>query len=357
MRFGEIILFAHVVTSACPDEKWIHRPDSTYCYRVFENVGASWNQAQSECIKYGADLVSYESATEMTWVYNQLNWNQNSGSWRYYWNGLNDLHQVGQLKWVTSYPDEEIPYKYNNFNDKIADMDPSRRCTYSLFSNNLPQDYGHEGKWYKEKCEKNKYFDFVCKIDEKNVKKKCPSDFELVKFGYNGETCLRYKSSAQPWIEAFRKCKDDLDSTLIHISNDQEQKDFTTWLETQVKKDKDAGVWLGMTDMESDPENPQMEWFHQGVPTYTNWIFGQPETAESQYPLNTCAYIEKGMAGELGPNWSADACRPKKQYVCQKSLNSQCPDGWFLAPNEENGKCIQFYVSGSSHKAGSLFSS
>ena len=34
--------------------------------------------------------------------------------------------------------------------------DSSRRCTFSLFSNNLPLDYGHEGKWYKEKCEKTK---------------------------------------------------------------------------------------------------------------------------------------------------------------------------------------------------------
>ena len=49
---------------------------------------------------------------EMTWVYNQMNWNQHSGklynfyygintnlgSWRYYWNGLNDLHVAGDLR-------------------------------------------------------------------------------------------------------------------------------------------------------------------------------------------------------------------------------------------------------------------
>ena len=162
-----LLYLATLAWGACPDDQWILRPGTSLCYRVFERQDVSWNTAQSECNKYGADLVSYENDQEMTWVYNQMNWNQNSGSWRFYWNGLNDLHVAGDLRWVTSYPDEEVSYKFNNFNDKIADMDPSRRCTYSLFSNNLPQDYGHEGKWYKEKCEKTKFgfADFIIKFN------------------------------------------------------------------------------------------------------------------------------------------------------------------------------------------------
>ena len=121
---------------------------------------------------------------------------------------------------MTSYPDDEVPYKFNNFNDKIADMDPSRRCTYSLFSNNLPQDYGHEGKWYKvpdylikliihyfqEKCEQTKGFDFVCKIDEKNVQRKCPKGYDAVKLGYQGETCLKFMGTSKQWLSG-RCCR------------------------------------------------------------------------------------------------------------------------------------------------------
>ena len=88
-----------VSQAACPDDQWIKRPDSPYCYRVFERADVSWNTggffsslvksrfysikflAESECNKYGADLVSYESAAEMTWVYNQMNWNQGNKSW------------------------------------------------------------------------------------------------------------------------------------------------------------------------------------------------------------------------------------------------------------------------------------
>ena len=93
----------------------------------------------------------------MIWVYNNLlNWDTGSSSWRYYWNGLNDLQTAGQLEWVSSTTDDPIPYKYNNFGIDADLHDKSRRCTFSLFSNNLPQDWGHEGKWYKEKCEKTK---------------------------------------------------------------------------------------------------------------------------------------------------------------------------------------------------------
>ena len=98
-----------------------------------------------------------QTENEMIWVYNNLlNWDTGSSSWRYYWNGLNDLHTAGQLEWVSSTTDDPIPYNYNNFGIDADLHDKSRRCTFSLFSNNLPQDWGHEGKWYKEKCEKTK---------------------------------------------------------------------------------------------------------------------------------------------------------------------------------------------------------
>ena len=54
--------------------------------------------------------------------------------------GLNDLTQKGRLEWVSTHEGEEIPYSYNNFGVDADMHDASRRCTFSLFSNNLPQD-------------------------------------------------------------------------------------------------------------------------------------------------------------------------------------------------------------------------
>ena len=57
--------------------------------------------------------------------------------------GLNDLTQKGRLEWVSTHEGEEIPYSYNNFGVDADLHDASRRCTFSLFSNNLPQDRIH----------------------------------------------------------------------------------------------------------------------------------------------------------------------------------------------------------------------
>ena len=143
--------------SDCPPD-WIRRGESKWCYKPFEGETVTWNTAQSTCVKYGSDLVSYESKEEMEWVYNQLNWNKGkaTGAWRNYWMGLNDLQTHGRLEWVSTHPGEEIEYSYQNFAGDADMHDSSRRCAFSLFSENLPGDYGHEGKWYKESVKEQK---------------------------------------------------------------------------------------------------------------------------------------------------------------------------------------------------------
>ena len=89
---------------------------------------------------------------------------------------------LGRLEWVstTSY---EPKYEYSNFGVDADLSNPDHRCTFSLFSNNLPGDFGHEGKWYKEKCEKTKGLNFICKIDESTFTPECESKYTAVDFG------------------------------------------------------------------------------------------------------------------------------------------------------------------------------
>ena len=70
-----LLYIAGVAVAECPGG-WTRRGDTAWCYKAFEDKTVSWNTAQQECTKYGADLVSYESKAEMEWVYNILNWNQ-----------------------------------------------------------------------------------------------------------------------------------------------------------------------------------------------------------------------------------------------------------------------------------------
>lgn len=68
------------------------------------------------------------------------------------------------------------------------------------------------------------------------------------------------------------------------------------------------GFWIGLTDLNSDPRSPQMEWlFEWGQsPSYTNWIFGQPDGTEVNWPGNTCGFI-KDVDG-VSQNWDAEHC-------------------------------------------------
>jgi len=78
------------------------------------------------------------------------------------------------------------------------------------------------------------------------------------------------------------------------------------------------GAWLGVTDLYSrDPQNPTMEWYHQGTPSYTNWVYGQPEMTETKWPGTTCGSIDAG-AEESGGQWSANYCRNERSSLCQR---------------------------------------
>lgn len=76
LHFILLLFYFKSVYSDCPDDSWIRRSGTGWCYKPFEGRDVSWNQAQSSCNKYGADLVSFEDQIEMEWVYNILNWNQ-----------------------------------------------------------------------------------------------------------------------------------------------------------------------------------------------------------------------------------------------------------------------------------------
>jgi len=73
-------------------------------------------------------------------------------------------------------------------------FDTSRRCTYALFSNNLPGDFGQEGKWYKDKC--NRENSFVCKMHHSRYTRDCDDGWKLVDTT-NGQSCIK------EWIQLF----------------------------------------------------------------------------------------------------------------------------------------------------------
>ena len=88
----------------------------------------------------------------------------------------------------------EVTYRNFGTGEDIQHQD--QRCTFALFSNNLPgENFGQEGKWYKEKCSKTKGSNFICKMNEKDFVKKCDKGWDLSNWGRD-EMCLRSSSNS-----------------------------------------------------------------------------------------------------------------------------------------------------------------
>ena len=154
--------------------------------------------------------------------------------------------------------------------------------------------------------------------------KKCANKYEPVTFGYD-EVCLRFVTNTKPFTEAevsffllikseltFLKklCEDD-GANLVHIKNEESQKAFNAWFGPtstdwyNENPDKEnTGAWIGLTDLNSDPRKPQMEWLFEwgSSPSYQNYLFGQPEQTQTVWPGNSCGFIKESS----GQNWDVE---------------------------------------------------
>ena len=91
-----------------------------------------------------------------------------------------------------------------------------------------------------------------------------------------------------------------------------------------------------------------------GSLSYDNWVYGEPQQGQQQWPGNTCAKV---LGADGSPNWITDRCNQNRGSVCQKMVGTSCPEGWTFVPPENfdnmasgGGKCVQTYLGGGSHK-------
>ena len=69
---------------------------------------------------------------------------------------------AGQLEWVNTDQDDVKPYNFDYWAVDGNLYDRESRCTFALFSNNLPAGFGTQGKWSKDKCDSKN--SFICKV-------------------------------------------------------------------------------------------------------------------------------------------------------------------------------------------------
>jgi len=124
----------------------------------------------------------------------------NRRSYDYYWIGLNNIENKNIYEWISTQGFGEISVDWTFWSDgldPIGHLEPSPnpdfRCTYALFSDHLPGDYGTQGKWVKGKCEQK--FKYVCKLDQNNFVRECDDGF--TKIEGDEEYCYRYFKGAE----------------------------------------------------------------------------------------------------------------------------------------------------------------
>ena len=110
--------------------------------------GRNWENARRDCLRYGGDLVSIASQSEMSFIHNR---SPNSLK-HVYWIGLNDRRNESQFVWSDGTPYNASVYS-NWFSGEPNDRD-GEDCV-ELYSN------GGNG-WNDNGCEKE--FGYICEI-------------------------------------------------------------------------------------------------------------------------------------------------------------------------------------------------
>ncbi|CAG5103418.1 Oidioi.mRNA.OKI2018_I69.chr1.g764.t1.cds [Oikopleura dioica] len=341
---------------ACPNS-WSTFGD--FHYKVFESgkdgVGEkSWNEAESYCNSQGGDLVDFQSEQEMLFIYNQLNWQERG--YRGYWIGLNNLENVNQNVWVNSMSIEK-PYNFKYWGpQQETNSDPSKRCTFALFTENLPQDYGTEGKWVKNECTKR--FSFICKVQKMGCVPDCRNEEGWYKMdvGRSDPSCVKVipSSTNRNFDLTNSKCQ-DMGGQLVTIENMEENDFIVDLIQDEIKKwdqavqNKYYGAWIGLNNLNAPKNQPdRFEWV-SGAPDFgfRNWAYGEPDAALDMYPSAIAAAFGNPGSGE----WEAVISREQLSGVCQKPLGGTCPDGWSLIRiNDNSSKCYKFFLNGQYHQ-------
>lgn len=99
MNLSRILLIVLNVASECP-EGWNEYLTNQKCYKAFESgKEATWTLAESNCQRYGGDLVSFENEGEKNYVYEKV---INRRDYDYYWIGLNNIADSKKYEWIST---------------------------------------------------------------------------------------------------------------------------------------------------------------------------------------------------------------------------------------------------------------
>ncbi|XP_033624558.1 macrophage mannose receptor 1-like [Asterias rubens] len=266
---------------------WIGWGDN--CFKPFQpaNKKSFWD-AEAQCVSLGANLASFHTPEEETYLKVQADVFNNEP----FWIGLHDSQNEGGFEWT-----DGSVVSYTNWNDgEPNDYNTGEDCTEMFFDNR---------KWNDQSC--NQLQGWVCKISRVMG---CADGWRIY-----DDMCFLIQPQILSYNDARATCVADQADLAIITS-----LDMNTWLTRYVSASGNAH-WIGLHDLSDENQFVWVDGTPLSSDLATLWDNGQPD--------NYGADGEDCTVLKDNGRWNDAYCTYNKPFVCQRPV-VLCPDGWTL---------------------------
>ncbi|XP_068401146.1 lymphocyte antigen 75 isoform X2 [Eschrichtius robustus] len=292
------------------EDNWEKKEEMGSCYQFNTQATLSWKKAYVSCQNQGADLLSINSAAELTYL------KEKEGIPRIFWIGLNQLYSARGWEWS-----DHKPLNFLNWDPDVPSAPIIDRSSCARMD-------ADSGLWQSFSCEAQ--LPYVCKKLLNNTVEltgvwtysdtRCDSADWLPNNGF----CYLLVNESDSWDKAHMKCK-TFSSDLISIHSLADVELVVTKLHNGDAKEE---IWTGLRNINTPT---LFQWSDGTEVTLTYWDENEPYVPYNNTP-NCVSYL-----GKLG-QWKVQSCEEKLKYVCKKKgekLNDtrsdkMCPpgEGW-----------------------------
>ncbi|XP_059872709.1 CD302 antigen isoform X2 [Delphinus delphis] len=292
------------------EDNWEKKEEMGSCYQFNTQATLSWKEAYVSCQNQGADLLSINSAAELTYL------TEKEGIPRIFWIGLNQLYSARGWEWS-----DHKPLNFLNWDPDVPSAPIIDRSSCARMD-------ADSGLWQSFSCEAQ--LPYVCKkllnntVELTDVWTYSDTRCDAADWLPNNGFCYLLVNESDSWDKAHMKCK-TFSSDLISIHSLADVELIVTKLHNGDAKEE---VWTGLRNINTPT---LFQWSDGTEVTLTYWDENEPHVPYNKTP-NCVSYL-----GKLG-QWKVQSCEKKLKYVCKKKgekLNDtrsdkMCPpdEGW-----------------------------
>ncbi|XP_059961757.1 lymphocyte antigen 75 isoform X3 [Mesoplodon densirostris] len=292
------------------EDNWEKKEEMGSCYQFNTQATLPWKKAYVSCQNQGADLLSINSAAELTYL------TEKEGIPRIFWIGLNQLYSARGWEWS-----DHKPLNFLNWDPDVPSAPIIDRSSCARMDAN-------SGLWQSFSCEAQ--LPYVCKkllnntVELTDVWTYSDTRCDAADWLPNNGFCYLLVNESDSWDKAHMKCK-TFSSDLISIHSLADVELIVTKLHNGDAKE---GIWTGLRNINTPT---LFQWSDGTEVTLTYWDENEPHVPYNKTP-NCVSYL-----GKLG-QWKVQSCEEKLKYVCKKKgekLNDtrsdkMCPpdEGW-----------------------------